>query len=68
MFIQPSRHIQGYKSVMIIRLLWGNGTGLVTGEAQWTLALLNWGSREEGGGHAWLLSCVGMLGLILDLS
>ena len=64
MFIQPSRYVQRCKSGMTIRLreARNGGTGPVTGEAQWVLASLGRRCWEEGGGHAWSLSCVGTLG------
>ena len=56
--------LQGCKSGMTIRLQVAGtgGIGPVTGEAQWVLASLGLRCWEEGGGHAWSLSCVGTLG------
>ena len=49
---------------MTIRLpVAGNGgTSPVTGEDLWVLASLGRRCWEEGGDHAWSLSCVGTLG------
>ena len=44
------------------------GTGLTIGEAQWALASLGQGPREEGGGNAWLLAYVGTMRSRLGLA
>ena len=44
------------------------GTGLVTGEARWTLASSFQGSLEESDGCVWLLSGDRTLRPILDLA